>query len=248
MHQILFRLAALFLALALAACGSDDDGEPVADTSGPRMETIRGTLNYVEDITLAPESTVTVELLDVTKADPPAAVIADTVVDKPGRPPLPFALEYDASMIEPGRQYSVRARVMEQKRLMFVSDRDYRVLDEDSQGPVEITLNHVPGGHIERMAENVRKRNPTLIGHYRYSDKQGEFVDCSDGVSHPLAREEGIYALESEYRDVVPEYGDEVFVTLVGKYATRPARSGRGKEEYLIVLQVEEMSASGTCP
>lgn len=248
MHQILFRVAALFLALALAACGSDDAGEPVADTSGPRMETIRGTLTYAEDITLAPESTVTVELLDLSKGDAPAAVIADTVFHKPGRPPLPFTLEYDANRVEPGRQYSVRARVMEQKRLMFVSDRPYRVLDEESQGPLEITLNHVPGGRIERMAENVRKRNPTLSGHYRYYDKQGEFIDCSDGVSHPLAREEGIYALESEYRDVVAEYGDEVFVTLVGKYATRPARSGRGKEDYLVVLQVEEMTTSGSCP
>lgn len=248
MHQSLFRVAAPILALLLAACGSDEDGEPVADTSGPRMETIRGTLTYVEDITLAPESIVTVELLDTSKADAPTTVIADTVFHRPGRPPLPFTLEYDANRIEPGRQYSMRAKVMEQKRLMFVSDKAYRVLDGESQGPVEITLKHVPGGHIERMAENVRKSNPTLIGHYRYANKQGEFVDCSDGVSHPVAREEGIYALESEYRDVAPEYGDEVLVTLVGKYATRPARSGRGKEDYLIVLQVEEMRASGACP
>ncbi len=248
MHQSLFRVAALILALVLAACGPDDAGEPVADTSGPRIETIRGTLTYVEDITLAPESTVTVELLDTSNADGPAAVIADSVFHQPGRPPLPFTLEYDANRIEPGRQYSVRARVMEQKRLMFVSDQAYRVLDGESQGPVEITLKHVPGGHLERMAENVRKSNPTLSGHYRYVNKQGEFVDCSDGVSHPVAREEGIYALESDYRDVTPEYGDEVFVRLVGKYVTRPAREGRGKEDYLVVLHVEEMTASGTCP
>ena len=248
------RIAILMFTVVLTACGNADDQATQTAAAEPRMKVIQGTLNYVADIILAPESTVTVELVDVTDAtaNSPGTVIADTVFHKPGRPPLPFSVKYDANDISGDRQYALRAKIMEQKRLMFITESSYPVFESGPEGDtpraVKINLTHVPGGHLDRVAGNVRKQNPTLVGHYRYYDKQGEFVDCSDGSSHPVAREAGVYALESEYRDVVIEYGEEVFVSLIGKYATRPARDGRGKEDFLIVLQVEEMTASGACP
>lgn len=252
MYSRLFRPAALslLLMLALAACGPSEDeaAEGPADPTVPRMETIAGTLSYEEEITLAPESMVTVQLLDVSRDDAPAEVVAEKVFQVPGKPPLPFRIEYDANRVEPDHRYSLRAEVMEQKRLMFVSDAPYPVLQSSTQPPVDILLKRVPGGRLERMAENVRANNPELTGHYRYYDNHGEFVDCSDGSSHPVAREEAVFALEGEYRDVAPRFGDEVFVRLTGKYAMRPARSGRGKEDYLIVMQVEEMVADEDCP
>jgi putative lipoprotein len=212
------------------------------------MESIRGTLTYVEDIPLAPESVVRIELLDVSAGDAAGTPVAESMLQMPGRPPLTFALKYDANQIEAGHRYALNVEVHEQKRLMFVSDRRYPVLDKETQAPVEITLKHVPGGRLERMAENVRATNPILSGHYRYYDGDSEFVDCETEKSHPLAREHGIYSLESEYRDVAPQYGDEVFVRVAGKYVTRPARAGRGNEDYLVVKKVEEMYADGDCP
>jgi uncharacterized lipoprotein NlpE involved in copper resistance len=191
---------------------------------------------------------ITVELLDVSKADAPAEVVANTVFLMPGKPPLPFVLKYDANKIQDGHRYAVRAKIMEQTRLMFVSDTTYPVLDDGKQGPVEILVKHVPGGDVERMAETVRAKNTQLVGHYSYYGGEGHFTDCSDGVSHPVSREHDIYALESTYRDVAPEFGDEVFLRVSGKYSTRPARNGKGKEDYLVVLQIEEMSAGGLCP
>lgn len=239
-------LATLFL----VACGSAEDEAPeatVADNK-PQMESIRGTLTYEETIPLAPESMIKVELLDVSKADAPAEVVAEKVFLMPGKPPLPFILEYDASKIESGHRYSLRANVMEQTRLMFVSDRTYPVLEGGDQPPVDILLKHVPGGDIEKMAENVRAKNPLISGHYSYTNKEGIFVDCSDGKEHPLSREGAIFSVESEYREVAPDYGDEVFLSVAGKYVTRPARSGQGKEDFLVVMQVEEMDADGSCP
>lgn len=242
-------IASLSFLAVLAACGGSDDqagDQPVA--AEPRMETIRGTLTYSDQLLLAPETMVTVQLLDDAAANTPEAVVAETVFHHPGKPPVPFTLRYDASRIDSERRYSLHAQVDEQKRLMFVSDTTYPVLQGESQPPVEIVLKRVPGGRMERMSENLRANNPELVGHYRYYDGKGEFIDCSDGSRHPLAREEAIYALESEYRDVVPNYGDEVFVRITGKYMTRPARDGRGKEDFLVVLQVEEMTASTGCP
>lgn len=246
------KAALALLVLGLVACGNSDDGSnETSDTANaePEMKTIRGTLDYHENFNLAPESVVTVELRDVSLQDVPAEVVAVSEFLVPKDRPMPFSIQYDANKIQDGHRYSLHAKVMEQVRLRFVSDQAYPVLEENEQPPVNILLKHVPGGDVERMPETVRAKNPTLTGHYRYRDKQGEFIDCADGTVHPLSREEGgIYALESQYRDVAPEYGDEVFVRLVGNYLTKPARSGSGKEDYLVVLQIEEMSALGTCP
>ncbi|MDX1554725.1 MAG: YbaY family lipoprotein [Xanthomonadales bacterium] len=249
MYKNLFRLAAVALALALTACGSSEDEEATAAAPAePRTASIRGTLTYVGDHILAPESTIKIELIDVSQADAKATVVADTVLQKIGQPPLPYELRYDMNQIEPGKHYALRANVMEQKRLMFISDQAYPVLRDERQGPVDILLKYVPGGHLDRMPERVRANNPELTGVYRYFKDGGEFRDCSDDSVHPVASEKGVFELESEYRDVAPRFGDEVFVRVAGKYETRPARSGRGKEDYLVVMQVEEMDASGDCP
>ncbi len=249
MHQFLPRLLAYSLAFLLGACGSsDDDAEKVSDVVEPRMATIKGTLSYVGEHILAPESTIKVELIDVTQADAEAVVIADTVLQKIGQPPLPYSLSYDMNRIESERRYALRAEVKEQKRLMFISDRTYPVLADDKQPPVDILLKYVPGGHLDRMPERVRANNPELAGYYRYYKDGGEFTDCADDMTRPVASERGVFELESEYRDVAPRFGDEVFVRVAGKYQTRPARNGRGKEDFLVVMQVEEMSASGDCP
>ena len=249
MMQLGFRLTlAVAAILTLAACGSSEDGQDIVSASEPQMETIRGTLSYAEEIAMAPETTVTVRLLDVSKADAAASVIAETVFHKPGKPPVPFSISYDANKIEPGHRYSLKAELKEQKRLMFISDSAYPVLEGGEQPPVDIVLAHVPGGNLDRMPGKIRASNPQYVGHYRFIDGDGEFIDCEDDSSHPVAREQAVFALESEYRDVAPRYGDEVFVRISGKYVTRPSRDRRGKEDFLIVMQVEEMDASTGCP
>lgn len=242
-----FALASMLVVTLIACERAEESVEGSGAASEPRMETITGTLSYEEEIALAPESMVTVQLLDLSNTAAPT-VVAENVFQVPGKPPLPFSIPYDANSIGTGRPYSLRAEVKEQKRLMFVSDTAYPVLQGESQPPVDILLKRVPGGRLDRMPEHVRANNPEFSGFYRYVDDHGEFVDCSDGGVHPVAREEAIFALEAEYRDVVRRYGDEVFLRVAGKYMTRPARGGQGKEDYLVVMQVEEMSADGDCP
>lgn len=244
-----FKLASLLvLSLALTACDSGDDApvEVVDDT--PVMDTIRGTVTYEEDIILAPESITTVELVDVTDKDNEPVVVAEGFVNGFGAPPLAFALQYDTRLIKPDHQYELRALVMEQVRLMFKSVGSYPVLDNGNSGPVEILLKHVPGGKVERMAEVVRANNPLISGFYYYAGGEGEFIDCETADVHPVAREGGIYSLESGYRREATKAGQQVFAMVSGNYVTRPARDGRGKEEFLVIEQVEEISASGDCP
>ncbi len=248
MYQSLLRLAALALVLTLAACGGPDDDAAGEAATEPRTKTIRGTLSYVEQITLAPESVVTVRLIDLARADTPEGEIAKTEFLYPGERPVPFTLTYDTGKIDGSRQYGLLAEVKEQKRLMFISTEPQPVLHDESQPPVDMLLAQVPGGHLDRMPDKIRASNPELVGHYRYQDGEGQFTDCDDGEVHPVAREKAVFALESEYRDVAPRFGDEVFLRVAGKYVTRPARNGRGKEDFLIALQIEEMAAGLPCP
>ncbi|HKJ17968.1 MAG TPA: YbaY family lipoprotein [Xanthomonadales bacterium] len=241
--------AIVFCSVILAACNSKEQEQPVevVDTE-PVMETIRGTVTYEEDIILAPESITTVELIDVTAADEEPIVIAEGFVAGFGAPPLAFSLEYDSTQIKEGHKYELRAVVMEQVRLMFKSVGSYPVLEANSSGPVEIMLKHVPGGKVERMAEVVRANNPTLSGFYYYAGGEGEFIDCETASVYPVAREGGVYSLESGYRREAKKSGEQIFTVVSGNYVTRPARDGRGKEDFLVIEQVEEMSASGDCP
>lgn len=248
MKAILQGAAVMTLLVTLAACNSSDDEVVEVIDAGSSMDTIRGTVTYEEDIILAPESVTRVELLDVTAPDESPTVIAESFVNGFGTPPLAFALEYDTRLIESGHRYALRAEVMEQTRLMFKSIDTYRVLDNEHTGPVEILLKHVPGGKVERMAEVVRANNPMFSGYYYYFDGEGEFLDCEDQEIHPVAREGDIYALESSYRREAGNFGDQVFTRISGNYVTRPARDGRGKEDFLVVIQVEEMDAGGACP
>lgn len=248
MKVFLQRAAVLTLLSALAACNSSDDEIVEVVDTGPSMDTIRGTVTYEEDIILAPESVTKVELLDVTAPGETPTVVAESFVNGFGAPPLAFTLEYDTGLIESGHRYALRAEVMEQTRLMFKSSGTYPVLDNEHTGPVEILLKHVPGGKVERMAEVVRANNPMLSGYYYYYGGEGEFLDCEDQEIHPVAREGGIYGLESSYRNEVRNFGDQVFTRISGNYVTRPARNGRGKEDFLVVIQVEEMDAGGACP
>lgn len=248
MKTFLLRTAVLGFVFTLAACNSpEDDAVEVVETE-PAIQSLTGTVTYVEDIILAPESVAKVELVDITDSRVTPAVVADTYVHARGRPPLKFKLEYDASLISPDRSYALRSDVMEQTRLMFKSTDSYPVFGTDQQGPVEILLKRVPGGEVERMADVVRAKNPTLSGFYYYFEGEGEFMDCEDESVHPVAREKGIHGLERGYRNEAKTSGDMVFTRVTGNYVTRPARSGGGKEDYLVVLQVEEMDATGDCP
>ena len=200
MNNILLRAAVLGLIVTLAACNNTDDEAVEVVDATPVIKSITGTVTYVEDIILAPESVAKVELIDITDSATSPTVIAESYVNARGRPPLEFKLDYDAKLISPDRKYALRSDVMEQTRLMFKSTDSYPVLTGDQQGPVEILLKNVPGGEVDRMADVVRARNPTLSGFYYYFEGEGEFVDCEDESIHPVAREKGIHGLERGYR------------------------------------------------
>jgi putative lipoprotein len=138
------KLNALSLVLlgALTACGSDVSDGPAAtgDAAGSEKPQVTGTLMYRERMALPPGSVAEVWLLDTSLADAPAVEIAYQKIEGPGNPPIPFALDYDASKIEERMQYGVRATIRHDGRLLFTSDTHYPVLTRGAGNTADIML------------------------------------------------------------------------------------------------------------
>ena len=114
----MLRLLALLL-LALASCA------PAA------AATVTGTATYRERIALPPDARFEAVILDTARADAPGRVLARTVVDHPGQPPIAFSLSADHGKIDPRARYALRATITVDGKLWFTTDRIYPVTPRD---------------------------------------------------------------------------------------------------------------------
>jgi putative lipoprotein len=111
------------------------------------MPEVTGTVTYRARIALPPDATLTVRLVDVSRADAPSELIAEQVITTGGRQvPIAFAIAYDPARIDPAHTYAVQARIEVQGQLRHVSDTHHGVLTRGSPSHVDIVLVPVGGG------------------------------------------------------------------------------------------------------
>lgn len=102
---------------------------------------VAGTLNYKARIALPEDAQVVVTLEDISKADAPAQVIGQTTMKAPAGPPIPFAVTYNLSKIQPNHTYGVRAVIQAADgTLLFTSDQAYPVITQGNPSYVDIEL------------------------------------------------------------------------------------------------------------
>jgi uncharacterized lipoprotein YbaY len=83
---------------------------------------VTGTETYRERIALPPNAVVHVSLQDVSRADAPAVVLGEQMIETQGRQvPIPYEIPYDPAAIDQRFTYSVRARITVGGQLMFTS-------------------------------------------------------------------------------------------------------------------------------
>lgn len=116
----------LSFVLGLVAC--------VAKPRVPPLE-FHGTVLYRERIALEPGSTVEVELVDASRADAPATVLAraERVVDGE-QVPVPFDLSVERERLAPGGLYLLQARIRSGDRVLFTSSETVRASTERTSG------------------------------------------------------------------------------------------------------------------
>ncbi len=107
--------------------------------------TVTGSVGMRERLALRPGFELIVKLLDVSRADAPAVVLAEQVISLGTRQlPVPFALAYDPARIEPSHSYMVQARVEFHGQLAFITDQQYPVITRGAPSHVDVVVKRVP--------------------------------------------------------------------------------------------------------
>ena len=104
---------------------------------------LEGSVAYRERIAMPPNAMLIVQLLDVSRQDVAADVLAESVIDAPGNVPVPFTLSYDPSVVDARHSYAVSARIIVDGDLWWISAERHSVLAGDDSGPVSIRLQRV---------------------------------------------------------------------------------------------------------
>ncbi len=94
---------------------------------------VSGTVFYLPRIALPPNAVVDVSLVDVSRADAPAIVLASAQMVSGGRQvPFPFKLLYDAGQIDSRYTYAVQSRITVDGELQFINTTQIPVITNGS--------------------------------------------------------------------------------------------------------------------
>jgi putative lipoprotein len=94
----------------------------LAGTAMAATAVIRGSATFEGAEALPPGSTLEVELLDVSGADPAGERRAEVSVEVRRRGAVPFVLTYDPAGIDPARYYELAARLVADGRTLYRAD------------------------------------------------------------------------------------------------------------------------------
>ncbi|MEO8487082.1 MAG: YbaY family lipoprotein [Betaproteobacteria bacterium] len=150
-------LAAL-AAVALAACNSVEPAPAAAATTpSPRAEAprnaLQGSVIYRERVALPAQAQVKVQLVDTVSDPRLAVVVAETTFASAGRQvPIPFTLPLDVAKFEPGRAYVLRAYILIDGAIQYVTST--RVNVDPRAPPASVSLLVTPGTQEPEIADS----------------------------------------------------------------------------------------------
>ena len=101
---------------------------------------IRGSAAYRERMALPPGAVLEVALLDISRADAPAEVLATARIPIEGQVPVAVTLPYDPARILPDHSYAVRGAIELDGQPMFRTDTVHPVLTRGAGEAVELRL------------------------------------------------------------------------------------------------------------
>jgi putative lipoprotein len=111
----------------------------------PASGKVTGFISYENNDDLSPTAVLTVKLVDVSRADAAAGVIAQQVIQTSGlQVPIAYEVDYDPAKIDQSHRYAIQARIDDQGSLQYTSDRVYPVLTQGAKDTVSIELTQVP--------------------------------------------------------------------------------------------------------
>jgi putative lipoprotein len=125
----------LLLLLASVASGGGTD-----PNAGMTAATVTGSVSYRERIALPADALVVVQLRDVSRMDVAAKLISEQTIRPQHSVPIPFSLTYNSDEIDERMTYALFATIRGEGRLLFVTDRSYRVLTRGHPHHIDLIL------------------------------------------------------------------------------------------------------------
>lgn len=152
---------------------------------------VSGTITYRQRIALPQTAVISVRLVDASRPDSAASVIAEDRIDAAGKQvPIPFDLVYDKSKILDRNRYVIRAEIRDGDRLLYTTDTSYPVITQGNPRSVEVNVVPVGGGGGGGNRQNVIRGTVTYrerIALAGNSDVVVRLVDSGDPNGKPAA-------------------------------------------------------------
>ena len=131
----------LSVELIVAACLAISLLVLIAVYSFSGSPSVSGSIEYGDGAALPRGSKLSIQLRDVSYADAPSPLIAETIIVNPGPPPIDFKLDYDAEDIEEGNTYSLQVSIHDPDgRLLFANDTAYDLDNPKKSTTVALAL------------------------------------------------------------------------------------------------------------
>lgn len=145
----------LLLVSVLAGCGARL--EPAIEQPALSGK-LTGSVTYRVRIALPPDAVLQVALLDVSRMDVAATLIAEQIIVPEQAVPIPFEIDYDPGDIDTRLVYAVRATIKRGDNLLFVTDTHYPVLTRGHGESADLVLVRSGGGAAVADAELTNTR------------------------------------------------------------------------------------------
>lgn len=120
-------------------------GPQPTTTSAPTLPmTVKGTVTYRELVALAADAVVTVQLVEISRADGTKVVLGEQAI-KPADRPIPFEFEigYDPASIRPNGVYVVGADIAADGKLVYQTTKRLGVITQGHPTMVQLVLTKV---------------------------------------------------------------------------------------------------------
>lgn len=134
---------------------------------------IEGQATYLDRRAIGPDAQLTVLLLDVSRADAPATVLASILIVPDGQVPVPFSLTYDAGAVDPRFSHVLAAELRSAGRLTHRTTTAHPVLTRGA-----------PTTDVTLVMDRVAQVAPTPAGAWRVTSIRGRA--SAEGVTTTL--------------------------------------------------------------
>jgi putative lipoprotein len=99
-----------------------------ASALAANADTLRGTATLERQVTLPDGLVLEATVSDVSRADAPSVLLADTTFRTSAQPSYDFTISYDPAMLQPRATYALRVTLSLDGRLVATTDTHYPVL------------------------------------------------------------------------------------------------------------------------